>query len=78
METWWIYEIELNGNDCYRNITIHYPPPIFVDISDVYKQMCNDISSMQLNRLISTIDRYLFPNVLCPWGCTEYPTDVVR
>ena len=30
------------------------------------------ISSHYLSRLESGVNKYVMPNIHCPWGCTEY------
>jgi hypothetical protein len=30
------------------------------------------IRELQLADLVKTMNRYLFPTIQCPWGCTEY------
>ena len=34
--------------------------------------MNKDIESYLLSRLSSTYNKYLLPNILCPWGCTKF------
>jgi hypothetical protein len=28
---------------------------------------------LKLGDLMRNVNRYLFPTILCPWGCSEFP-----
>lgn len=70
---WWIDEIKINNPTTYRNITLHKPTPFFTDKTDQCRLFTESIESLHLSRLISTINSDVMPDVLCPWGCTEFP-----
>ena len=73
---WWIESVKeyiapRNGND-YSNVTLNFPHPAIVDRSLDQIEMIADISSFNLGRIMDTMNKHLIPDVLCPWGCSEY------
>ena len=69
---WWIVSIHMKCPDIYSNVTVDQPPSLFVDVSHEKKVWNNDIDSYMLSRLASSCNKYMMPNILCPWGCTEF------
>ena len=69
---WWIDSIRSEFPEVYSNITIEMPPSLFVDISHDKKVWNEDIDSYMLSRLASSCNKYMLPNILCPWGCSEF------
>jgi hypothetical protein len=69
---WWIDSLKENVNIVYDNITITSPKSIFIDRSNAIKEWDDDISSFMLSRLASSCNKHILPNILCPWGCTEF------
>ena len=43
-----------------------------MDRTNNTKQFHNNIQSYKISNLILTCEKYLIPDVLCPWGCSEY------
>ena len=31
------------------------------------------LKELKLGDLMRNVNRYLFPTILCPWGCSEFP-----
>ena len=54
------------------NITLDHPTPFIVDITIKIQEWNLDYQSKMLPRLANTCNKYLMPNILCPWGCSEY------
>ena len=69
---WWIDSIQSECPDFFSNVTLHMPPSIFVDITHEKQVWKEDIKSYMLSRLASSCNKYMMPNILCPWGCTEF------
>ena len=68
---WWIDNIHLFQHE-YSNVTIDYPEPIIVDRSIEVEEWNSDMNSQLLPRIASSCNKYMIPNILCPWGCTEF------
>lgn len=69
---WWIPSLLIFYPTIFSEVTIQQPSPFFVDRTIDYDQMKNDIESYKLSKLMSTSNKYLLPDVLCPWGESEY------
>ena len=54
------------------NVTLDHPSSFIVDITIKIQQWNLDYQSKMLPRLANTCNKYLMPNILCPWGCSEY------
>ena len=81
---WWMGALMPEHGDIYNCITIELPPTFFKDIMMEYKEFQYDIESYLLSKLANSCNKHLLPNVLCPWGCTDFihrlghlPLDVV-
>ena len=68
---WWIDEVQLHIPSLL-NVTIDNPSPTMEDCTHIINEWNNDVDSFLLSRLAKTCDNHLMPNILCPWGCTEY------
>ena len=55
-----------------NEITIKAALSIFVDRKNDNIMWNEDIQSCMLSCLKSTCNKNLIPNILYPWGCTEY------
>ena len=42
-----------------------------MDKTNDVKQFHSNIQSYKISNQISTCEKYLFPDVFCPWGCSE-------
>jgi hypothetical protein len=69
---WWIDSLKDNVYRVFDNITLTSPKSIFIDRSNAIKEWDADIASYMLSRLASTCNKHILPNILCPWGCTEF------
>ena len=69
---WWIDTIKEKCPETYGDVTIKSPPCIFIDKTHEKKVWDDDVNSYLLSRLASCCNKYLLPNNLCPWGCTEF------
>ena len=81
---WWIDSIKYELANIYQDVTLQSPSPIFKDKSLDIKLWNADINSYLLSRLASTSNKYLYPSIMCPWGCSEFqhkvgylPLDIV-
>ena len=71
---WWIQSIisDTHHSISYDNVTLEEPSPVIVDRTIDRATMIDDIESHSLGRIMDTMNKYLIPDVLCPWGCSEY------
>lgn len=69
---WWIDKLKELHGETYSNITIDNPPPIFVEKTEELGDWTQNINSCTYSGLRDTINKHMFPKVLCPFGCTEY------
>ena len=67
----WLLD-EVKEIECYMVVTLDSHKPYFIGISLDIGSFKSDIESFDLGRLISGVNKFLFPNILCPWGCTKY------
>ena len=58
--------------ECYSIVTMDSPKPYFVDVSSDIGSFKAEIEIFELGRLMSGVNKFLFQNILCPWGCTKY------
>ena len=81
---WWLDSLQLQGFQCYQDITLDFPQSLFTDVS---ADRAEFLAALELNTagaLIGACDKHIIPNICCPWGCTEYihkvgkiPLDIV-
>ena len=70
---WWIKSSDFISLSAYENVSIDYPEPFFVDRTRNLDIMRNLLGENTLGSLMEACsEKYLLPNVLCPWGCSEY------
>ena len=80
MRPWWIHSISSinnHGDYIYSECTISNPPPMIIDRSDGLDEFERYVESgdwIQLKGAIE-METIFMPNVLCPFGCTEYCFD---
>ena len=77
MRPWWLEEIcefNINGWYPYRNCTISKPSALFRDLTTSLSDFEEDIDSGEASRLVRALKNtdVMLPNVLCPFGCTEF------
>jgi hypothetical protein len=59
----------------YDGCTLDHPKPFFVDRTMDVDKFWNNIHSLDLKRMLVELNlekTSLIPDVLCPWGCTEF------
>jgi len=59
----------------YDGCTLDHPKPFFVDRTMDVDKFWNNIHSLDLKRMLVELNSEktsLIPDVLCPWGCTEF------
>jgi hypothetical protein len=49
------------------------PKPIFDEITEMRFALMQSLKELKLGDLMKNVNRYLFPTILCPWGCSEFP-----
>ena len=70
---WWIKSSDFISLSAYGNISIDYPEPFVVDRTRNLSLMRNLLEENTLGSLMEACsEKFLLPNVLCPWGCSEY------
>ena len=69
---WWLSNTTDYIPLVYSGISIDEPKSIFVDLTTDIDNWNDDINSFQIARLANACDKYLIPNILCPWGCSEF------
>jgi len=69
---WWIDEFVMlhAGNE---GISMEMPTPIFEEITEIRSELMQSLKELKLGDLMRNVNKYLFPTVLCPWGCSEFP-----
>lgn len=65
---WWIGAVQ----PLHIGVNIDEPEPYFVDRTCDSEEMKKEIESGELSRLAKTLNTFLIPDVLCPWGESEY------
>ena len=69
---WWIDDfVMLHAGD--EGISMEVPTPIFKEITEIRSELMQSLKELKLGDLMRNVNRYLFPTVLCPWGCSEFP-----
>ena len=61
----WLLD-EVKEIECYMVVTLDSHKPYFIGISLDIGSFKSDIESFDLRRLISGVNKFLFPNILCP------------
>ena len=69
---WWLVAVQSKFPQQYKDVTIDSPAPHFHDKSYDRQTFLSDIELYDLVTLKRTINNYLLPTVLCPWGCSCY------
>ena len=67
---WWINKVKTIA--IFNEVTISTPSSIFLDRSSDIIQFKNNFESYKISELISSCNNFMMPDILCPWGCTEY------
>ena len=47
-------------------------PPLFVERTSDREEFLTMLKELKLGDIMRTCNRLLYPDILCPWGCTEY------
>ena len=72
---WWIDDLTmLRGWD--GRICMELPKPIFDEITDTRCALMCSLKRLRLGDLMHHVNHYLFPTIMCPWGCSEFPHKV--
>ena len=79
MRPWWInyvHEFDIFGYRPYAGCSIADPPALFRDATTSLGQYQNDVDSGEPARLLRAMKNsdVMLPNVLCPFGCSEFCT----
>ena len=71
---WWIrsYSYTIDNNEEANNIDIHLPIPFLVDRTNDIKEWNVMVESMVLPNICKACNKYLIPNVLCPYGFSTF------
>ena len=69
---WWIDEAKACFPHIFNSVSIESPSPIFIDKTMEIKEWNDDVNSYLLPRLASSCNKHLMPNIMCPWGCSEF------
>ena len=88
MRPWWIESLKNFGAPQYpyRDITLEFPTPIFVDKTIDVKKYNNDFDSGNLKQVINAMNniQIINRNILCPWSCScsytqsgRFPFDLI-
>ena len=56
-----------------EGISMEVPKPIFKEITEMRSELMQSLKELKLGDLMWNVNRYLFPTILCPWGCSEFP-----
>ena len=59
---WWRVHVNLSN----------LPSSLFIDQTKQLRQFQDSIKSGVLSKIADACNKYLIPNILCPWGCSEY------
>ena len=68
---WWVDTLQYISPD-YVSISIESPEPIIVDRSFELDEWKTKLESQKLPDIAQACNKYMIPNVLCPWGCNEF------
>lgn len=69
---WWIDEVRrVIGGELFE-VTIDHPAPYFIDRTDEILRFNDAIGSYSLPKLRDECNNVFLPNILCPFGCTEW------
>lgn len=69
---WWIDEAKACFPHIFNSVSIDSPSPIFIDKTMEINEWNDDVNSYLLPRLASSCNKHLMPNIMCPWGCSEF------
>ena len=69
-EYWWLDSTR--SFDCFQLATLDHPEAILEDKSNDLNTWDEAIASQTLSQLKKVTNEFLMPNVLCPWGCSDY------
>ena len=77
-----IIQYRYRGNiiNPYDGCTLDHPKPFFVDRTMAVDKFWSNIHSLDLKRMLVELNSEktsLIPDVLCPWGCTEFCFEAV-
>lgn len=80
---WWIDDFRML-HDWDERISMEAPEPVFDEIMDRQCALMQSLEELRLGDLMLHVNQFLYPTVMCPWGCSEYlhkvellPLDVV-
>jgi hypothetical protein len=69
---WWIDDfMRLHGGN--EAISMESPKAIFDELSDSRMELMKSLKELKLGELMKSVNKHLFPTILCPWGCSEFP-----
>ena len=69
---WWFDEIVLQFPAYYNSILITEPQSIFMDRIKDLKNWNEGIKYQKLSSIADVCNRFLLPNVICPWVFSEF------
>jgi hypothetical protein len=74
---WWILDLVVAYPFVYKSIDLNNPSAIVRDATEARTQFTNGIDPRvngikAFSVLRDTVDKYLIPDVACPYGCSEY------
>ena len=73
MRRWWLHSVSESIPFFEENrVTLEEPRPIFSDNTENRNTFMKKIKSDKLGDITDALNEYLLPNILCPWGCSEY------
>ena len=56
----------------YDDISIDNPEPIIIDRTTELDEWKSKIDSQKLPEIADVCNKFMIPNILCPWGCNEF------
>jgi predicted GIY-YIG superfamily endonuclease len=72
---WWIDDFRMLRGWGER-ICMEVPKPVFDEITDTRSALLRSLNALRLGDLMHHVNQYLFPTIMCPWGCSEFPHKV--
>ena len=69
---WWIYNVKEFFIHIYHEVTLEQPFYNYIYRTLNNRELGQDIQSYLLAILRDTRNKNLIPNILCPWGCSDY------
>jgi hypothetical protein len=69
---WWIDDFR-SMHSGHEEISLWMPKPIFEEISEKRFELMKSLKELKLGDLMKSVNAHLYPTILCPWGCSEFP-----